>query len=447
MQKLDRRDTYTPTGAPQARCNCDSVIKHGRETDQVLQSLKTLPNNSDVDLQSGKTGQNLRVFVLNMRKEPLMPVTPGKARRLVKQGKAKVVKRTPFTIQLAFPTGEVKQAITLGIDSGYKYIGFSAVTDKSELISGDVTLRTDIPKKMEARKMHRRNRRNRLWYRPPRFLNRIKAKGWLAPSIKHKLDSHIRLIKQLKKLLPVSKVIIEVATFDIQKIKNPDIEGKEYQEGEQLGFWNLREYVLHRDSHTCQHCKGKKKDPVLEVHHIDGRAHGATDRPEELLTVCGKCHDEHHSGKDVIESVKINSFKSETFMTTVRWKLVNMLGCKHTFGHITKNGRIRQGLEKSHANDAFIIAGGNRQKRTEQLRIIQVRRNNRSIQKNQKGFRPAIRRQRYKLQPHDNIIFENREHRVKGVHCKGSRVVLDNKKSVSIKKVELITYGKGLCYI
>lgn len=451
VQKLDRRNTYTPTSTPQARGNCDPVIKHGQasksEPDQVLQGLKTLSNNSDVDQLSGKRGQNLRVPVLNMRNVPLMPTTPGKARHLLEQGNAEVVKRKPFVIQLKYATGETTQPIALGIDSGFKHVGFSAVTDTAELMAGVLDMRTDIPQKLLERKMYRRNRRNRLWHRPPRFDNRGRTKGWLAPSIQHKLDSHLRLIARVKAILPVSKVAVEVAAFDIQKIKDPTIEGEQYQAGDQAGFWNVREYVLHRDNHTCQHCKGKKNDPVLQVHHINGKAQGATDRPGELLTVCTTCHTEHHTGKDVIPQTATPSFKPETFITTVRWKLVNALGCEHTYGYITKSGRIAQGLDKTHANDAFIIAGGTDQRRQEPVKIVQVRRNNRSVQLNRKGFKPAIRRRRYPLQPHDLVRYDGQELRVKGVHCYGTRVLLENKKSVATSKTELINYGKGLCYV
>jgi len=215
-----------------------------------------------------------------------------------------------------------------------------------------------------------------------------------------------------------------------------------------MGFWNVREYVLHRDNHTCQHCKGKKKDKILEVHHINGKAEGATNRPEELLTVCKTCHEDHHAGKDIIPKKKIKNFKPETFMTTVRWKIVNALGCKHTYGYITKTNRIKQGLEKSHINDAFVIAGGTKDiVRTIPLTVKQVRRNNRSIQTNRKGFKPSIRRQRYKLQPNDLVRYNGGEYRVKGVHCYGSRAVLENKLSVTVKKLELICYGKGLQFL
>ena len=454
MQKLEKRNTYTPLDASQVQGNCDSVIKHGQDSIQVLQDLKTFSNGSDVNHSQHSGSSDLRVqnivYVLNMRGFPLMPTYQQKATKLLKQGKASVVSRKPFTIQLKYATGETKQPIILGVDAGYKYVGVSATSSKKELFSAEVTLRTDIPKKLQTRAMYRREKRNRLWHRKLRFLNRNKPEGWLAPSIQHKLDSHLRLVEKVKKLLPITKVRVEVASFDIQKIKNPDIEGKGYQQGEQLDFWNLREYVLHRDNHTCQHCHGKKKDPILQVHHINGKKEGATDRPEELLTVCKTCHDEHHRGIDIIPKKAIKNFKPETFMTSVHWKLVNLLNCEHTYGYITKTNRIKQGIAKSHANDAFIIAGGTTQERCKPYTTKQVRRNNRRLQTNRKGFKPSIRKQHYSLQPWDIVKYNNIPYRVKGVHCKGARVIISDLAknfSVNIKKVELICYGKGIQFL
>lgn len=456
MQKLERRDTYTPQGTPQALGNCDSVVKHDCGVGQVLQNSKTLSNISDVDQLSGKRDQGLRVLVLNMRGKPLMPTTPSKARRLLRQGKATVVKRNPFAIQLKYPTGESKQPIKLGIDSGYVSIGFSATTSKRELLSGELNLRTNISKLLEQRRSYRRGRRNKLWYREPRFDNRGRIDGWLAPSIQHKLDSHIRLIEVIKKILPITEIIVEPANFDIQKIKNPDIQGEEYQNGVLKNFWNVREYVLHRDNHLCQHCKGKSGDKVLQVHYIHGKKHGATDRPEELLTVCKTCNDNHHKGINIILDKEIRRFKPETFMSMVRWKIVNQLKemygdiVYHTYGYTTKSNRISVGIEKSRVNDAFIIAGGtaDMQRTIISYNFKQVRRNNRSIQLNRKGFKPSIRRQRYGLHPNDLVRYNNKLWRVKGVHCYGKYVVLVNKLmekiDVVVKKVELIKYGKGI---
>lgn len=316
------------------------------------------------------------VYVINKHGKPLMPCKPSKARKLLKDGKAKVVQRTPFTIQLLYGSSGYKQPITLGVDSGYTYIGLSAVTDNQEVYSAEVKLRNDIVKLNSERRQYRRFRRYRkTWYRQPRFLNRKKTKGWLPPSIQHKLGSHIKAIEQVKKMLPVTHINIEVAAFDIQKIKNPGISGTDYQNGEQAGFWNVREYVLYRDNHTCQACKGKSKDPVLEVHHIISRQVGG-DRPENLITVCKTCHEKYHRGKLKLDFKPSKGFKAETFMSTVRWKLVNALKetgntVSHTYGYLTKQRRTNLGLPKSHVNDAFVIAGGDYQHRSRVCYFIQ----------------------------------------------------------------------------
>ena len=213
------------------------------------------------------------VYVQNINGQPLMPMKRfGKVHRLLKNKKATVVQRCPFTIRLKYePETNVIQDITLGVDAGSKTIGLSASTDKKELYASEVTLRNDIVDLLSTKREYRRARRNRKTrYRKPRFNNRVHSKkeGWLAPSVQNKINTHINIINQISKILPLSKIIVETASFDIQKIKNPDITGTEYQEGEQLNFWNVREYVLFRDNHTCQCCKGKSKDKILNVHHI-----------------------------------------------------------------------------------------------------------------------------------------------------------------------------------
>jgi len=265
------------------------------------------------------------VYVLSKTGKPLMPCKPAKAKKLLQGGNARVVKKTPFTIQLNWLTEEQTQPVTLGIDTGYENVGVSATSGKEELFSAEVQLRTDISKLLTEKRMYRRNRRSRLWYRKTRFLNRKKPEGWLAPSIQNKLDAHIKVINHVKEILPVSQINIEVASFDVQKIKNPDISGTGYQDGEQTGFWNTREYVLHRDGHICQVCKGKSKYPVLEVHHIIPRSQGGTDKPDNLITLCETCHQKYHRGEIKLKIKPSKEFKAETFMSTVWWKLVNRL--------------------------------------------------------------------------------------------------------------------------
>ena len=203
------------------------------------------------------------VYVLNKEGKALMPTTPRKARLLLKKGKAKVIRVKPFTIQLIFGSSGYKQDIILGVDSGYLNVGFSATTEKKELIVGEIKLLQGIKQRLFDRAIYIGIRRSRLRHRKMRWSNRTKSKpkGWLAPSLQHKLDSHIRFIDSLYKILPITKCIVEVANFDIQKMKDDTTRGASYQQGDMMGFWNAREYVLHRDNHKCQNpnCKNKVK--------------------------------------------------------------------------------------------------------------------------------------------------------------------------------------------
>ena len=217
------------------------------------------------------------VYVLSITGKTLMPCTEAKARHLLKWKKASVSRREPFAIQLKFECENQTQPVTLGVDAGAKHIGLSASTVKREVYLAEVVLRTDITDLLSTRRELRRARRNRKTrYRQPRFLNRIRTKkqGWLAPSILNKINAHLKVVDNVCKIFPVTKIIVETASFDIQKLKNPDISGEEYRRGEQLNFWNVREYVLFRDNHTCQHCHGKSKNNILNVHHLESRKTG-----------------------------------------------------------------------------------------------------------------------------------------------------------------------------
>lgn len=305
------------------------------------------------------------VYVLSKSGKPLMPTKRlGKVRHMLKDGMAKVVQRTPFTIQLTYDSKEFTQDISLGVDAGSKTVGLSATTDEDELYASNVILRNDIVKLLSDRRELRRCRRNRKRrYRQARFDNRVKSKkkGWLAPSVLNKVNTHLKAIADVYKILPITKLIIEVATFDIQKIKNPDISGKEYQQGEQLGFWNVREYVLWRDNHKCQHCHGKSKDNILNVHHIESRKTGGNS-PNNLITLCETCHHKYHNGEIELNLKRGKSFKDATFMGIMRWALYNKLqelysNVNLTYGYITKHTRIEHNLPKDHYIDARCISG------------------------------------------------------------------------------------------
>lgn len=305
------------------------------------------------------------VYVISQNGQPLMPTeNHAKVRILLKNKKAKVIKRCPFTIQLAYDSTNYTQDITLGVDSGSKHIGLSATTRNKVLFESDVELRNDIVNLLSTRRQNRRTRRNRKTrYRKPRFNNRRRKEGWLAPSVQNKVDSHLTVIRKVHEILPITKIIVEVASFDIQKIKNPKISGIEYQQGEQLNFWNVREYVLFRDCHTCQCCKGKSKDKILNVHHIESRKTGG-DASNNLITLCETCHTGYHKG--IVKLPKTihrgMSFKEAAFMGIMRWAFYNKLkeiypNVNLTYGYITKSTRIRNSLPKEHYIDARCISG------------------------------------------------------------------------------------------
>jgi len=448
MQKLkERRLTNIPTNASLIRSNYGLSLNNPCEVMDSVTDLKTSFNNSEENQLGNRRNTLLVVFVLNKNGKPLMPCKPAISRHLLRDDKAKVIRCDPFTIQLLYGSGTAIQPITLGIDPGYSKIGFSAITDKKELLAGEVQSRKDVSTKLTERRMYRKNRRNKLWHRKPRFLNRIsKKENWLAPSIKHKLDTHFSLIKKIKLLLPISVVRVEASSFDTQKMQNPEISGIEYQQGELQGY-EIREYLLKKWSRKCAYCG--KKDIPLEIEHIIPKSRGGTNRVSNLTLSCQKCNLKKGNrtakefGYPEIQKQGKESLKATAFMNNIRWRLVNLLNCKWTYGYITKHNRIKLGLKKLHSNDAFIIAGGNKQLRSVQYIGNRNRRNNRSLQLNRKGFTPSIRKQKYNLQPHDLVKYNNQILKVGGVQCKGTRVVLENKKSVKIDNVQLYKYMRG----
>ena len=287
----------------------------------------------------------------------------GKVRRMLKNSLAHVVHRIPFTIQLDYDTTDFTQPVTLGIDAGSKHIGVSATTTEKELYAADVELRNDIVEKLSTRREQRRTRRSRLRYRKQCFNNRVssKNKGWIAPSVENKVHTHMSVVENVCNIIPVSNIVAETASFDIQKIKHPDIQGEEYQQGEQLGFWNIREYVLWRDGHMCQHCHGKSKDSVLNVHHLESRKTGGNS-PGNLITLCETCHNDYHRGEFELKIKRGKPLRDAAFMGIMRWAFYKRLKKEYpnvsmTFGYITKSTRITNNLPKEHYVDARCISG------------------------------------------------------------------------------------------
>lgn len=402
------------------------------------------------------------VYVLNIQGRPIMPCKEAKARKLLKQNKAKIAKHEPFTIRLLFECENQVQEVNLGVDAGSKHIGISATTEKQVLYEADVELRNDIVSKLSSRREARRTRRNRLRYRPARFNNRVKSKhkGWLAPSIEQKINTHIQVIEHLHEVLPITKIVVETAQFDIQKIKNPRIQGEEYQQGEQLGFWNIREYVLFRDNHECQHCHGKSRDERLNVHHIESRKTGGN-APNNLITLCETCHKACHKGEIKLNVKRSKSYRDAAFMGIMRKTLLDRLriiysNVQETYGYITKNTRISNNLPKEHYVDARCISG-NPQAKSLNYYLYQkcVRRQNRQIHKNN-FIKNGVKKNNqlngnvFGFELFDSVIYQHKRYFVFGKRKTGCLDIRDlfgnkvNNGSISYKKLKRIRNNKTI---
>ena len=320
----------------------------------------------------------------------------GKVRHLLKQKKAKIVRREPFAIQLLYETTHYVQPVDIGIDPSPENIGISAANETEELFKIEVHPRgREIKKNLATRRECRKNRRSRKTrYRAPRFLNRVrsKKKGWLPPSVQSAIDCHLHWVSVISGILPVKSVQVEVASFDLQKLQadwegleRP--EGAEYQEGPQLGFWNAREYVLYRDGHECQCCHGESGDNVLEVHHIESRKTGGN-APNNLVTLCKTCHDAYHAGErpdfHPERGKKFDSAVKTSIISTFLTKILRERGYEVgvTYGFITKSTRIEAGLPKEHVVDALCISGHARVRRLGDMFVAYKKRcHNRSLHK------------------------------------------------------------------
>ncbi len=299
------------------------------------------------------------VYVINQNGNPLMPCKPSKARKLLRDGRARVSRRSPFTIQLLWDCEEHVQEVVAGIDKGSHVTGLALVGKGEILLSGEIHHRLDVKEKMDGRRTHRRSRRKRKWYRPARFQNRANSlcSGRLPPSIKTNVEEVIRVVKLLP--LPISSIVIEDVQVDIARLNNPTLQGSQYQDPTRLDE-NLRIACLMRDGYTCQHCG--KRDVRLEAHHIMFRSNGGKDTLENLLTLCDQCHHHLHQGKITLKVRGVHGHLDQIAQRAMQGKssLYAILGAQTAlstlFGYQTATLRKARGLPKEHDADALCIA-------------------------------------------------------------------------------------------
>lgn len=301
------------------------------------------------------------VYVISKNGKPIMPCKPAKARKLLRDGKARCVKRIPFTIQLLFDCEEITQEVIAGLDTGSKVIGSACISNGKVIYQSEIHLRQDIKSKMDRRRIYRRTRRGRKCrYRTSRWANRatMRKKDRLAPTVLSKLNSHLKEKRFVESIIPVSRWKLETASFDIHKISNPNVKVWQYTEGDLKNFYNVKQFVLKRDNYVCQNCKGKSKDNRLHVHHIIFRCNGGADHQDNLITLCKTCHNKLHTGKIKLNiKGKRSITKHATEIGILKSQLKKKFGkFEETFGYETKYKREKiLGLSKTHFNDAISI--------------------------------------------------------------------------------------------
>ncbi len=334
-----------------------------------------------------------KVFVLEIRYRPLNPIHPAQARQLLRNGKAAIFKRFPFTIILkesrpespfgfsSFDSTETAKTRTaspasplrLKIDPGAKTTGIALVND----VTGEVVFAAELKHRgfairdaLTSRRQLRRSRRNRKTrYRQPRFLNRTRPEGWLAPSLQSRVDNIKTWVERLIKLAPIAAISQELVRFDMQLMRNPDIQGKEYQQGTLAGY-ETREFLLEKWDRQCAYC-GVKNIP-LQIEHIHPRAKGGSNSITNLTLSCEKCNTKKGTSyikdflkKDPSKLTKIlvqakRPLADAAAVNTTRWALFRTL--KETglpvetgSGGLTKFNRSQHKLEKTHWLDAACV--------------------------------------------------------------------------------------------
>ncbi len=322
----------------------------------------------------------MAVFVLDKRKMPLMPCSEKRARLLLTRGRAVVVRVYPFTIRLKDNIGGNTQPVRLKIDPGSKTTGIAVVrehgTHQHVLALMELVHRgRQISKSLEQRRGFRRRRRNQLRYRAPRFLNRTKPKGWLAPSLQHRVDTTSSLINRLRALVPVAAISQELVRFDTQKMANPDINGVEYQQGTLLGY-DIREYLLEKWGRECAYCAAT--DTPLQIEHIDPRANGGSNRISNLTVACQPCNQEkgrqslvdffatstrlkqHQARLERVLTQRKTPLRDASAVNSTRWALYQALKSTGVpvevgTGGRTKFNRQTLNIPKTHALDAACV--------------------------------------------------------------------------------------------
>jgi 5-methylcytosine-specific restriction endonuclease McrA len=312
-----------------------------------------------------------QVFVLDTNRNPLTPCKPSVAKRLLDTGRAAVFRQYPFTIILKKEVSATPEPITLKLDPGSKTTGIALLQNSKVIFAAELTHRgRAISASLESRRSLRRGRRNRhTRYRPARFLNRTRPKGWLAPSLQHRAETTLTWVKKFIRFAPISSIVQELVRFDLQQLENPEISGIEYQQGELLGY-EVREYLLNKWDRKCTYCSSE--NVPLQIEHIHPKAKGGSNRISNLCLACEPCNLKKGTqdiaqflGKkpELLKQIQAQAkrpLKDAAAVNSTRWALFDRLKgtglpvCTGS-GGLTKFNRTRLGLPKTHWLDAACV--------------------------------------------------------------------------------------------
>jgi len=308
------------------------------------------------------------VFVLSSDRQPLDPCHPARARKLLRASRAAVYRRYPFTLHLKDRTvaDSVTHAHTVKIDPGTKTTGVAVVNESHKVVfAAEIEHRGHgIKKSLDTRRAIRRSRRNRQTrYRAPRFDNRRKPDGWLAPSLQHRVETTETWVKRLQKFAPVKSLALELVKFDTQKMVNAEVSGVEYQQGELQGY-EVREYLLEKWGRKCAYC-GAENVP-LDVEHITPKSKGGSDRAGNLTLACHRCNQAKGNqtaaefGHPGLQAKAAKPLRDAAAVNATRWALYRRLQATGLplqvgAGGRTKFNRVTLGLPKAHWIDAACV--------------------------------------------------------------------------------------------
>ena len=415
--------------------------------------------------------------------------------------------RPIFTIRLTRREDGDTQPIEYASDTGYQHVGVSIKSEKHEFVHAQYDMLSNEKERRDDCRKYRRARRNRLRYRKPRFRNRKPkmSKGEeLAPSLQHRVDNQTRLFDSFCKVMPITSATFEMGKFDTQLLQaiaegKPFPKGRDYQHGSKYLYQTERMAVFGRDHYTCQICGRSVRDgAILHTHHIGFWMSPPyrSDRISNLLTVCEKCHTaKNHKPGGRLWGLKpkTTNLTAATYMSTVRWAMYRRMIKAHPeidihiqYGAKTAVVRQERHIAKTHANDAYCIGQFHPLHHCKEVLFVKRRRNNRILakfydakyidvrdgkkksgaqlscgrtnrsesrhtEKNERiwrgqkcsGGRVSVRKRHYFFQPGDTVCYKSASYIVKGVHCNGTRVLLNTGKSVKQTDLKIIKSRGG----